>query len=40
MGKNSRTNKTSEVTNYKSAKQLGNNINDVEITNVRKFKNK
>lgn len=38
MGRNSRTNKTSRRTNFKSASQLGNKINEFEITNVRKFK--
>ena len=38
MGRNSRTNKTSGRTNFKSASQLGNKINEFEIVNVRKFK--
>ena len=38
MGRNSRTNKTSGRTNFKSANQLGNKINEFEIVNVRKFK--
>ena len=40
MGRNSRTNKTSGRTNFKSASQLGNKINEFEIVNVRKFKDK
>ena len=38
MERNSRTNKASGRTNFKSASQLGNKINEFEITNVRKFK--
>ena len=39
MGRKTRTNnETSGKTNYKSASQLGNKINEFEITNVRKFK--
>ena len=38
MGRNSKTNKTSGRTNFKSASQLGNKINEFEIVNVRKFK--
>ena len=40
MGRNTTgtNNETSRETNYKSASQLGNKIKDVEITNVRKFK--